>query len=99
MPKKVLLVTATWAPFDKKLRRLCKEVAEEVGAEFEVREEDWVFLTKYGEKAETGGADIPQTFVILEDGTVIHAFTKIPLDERGKPDPKRAREILLEKLK
>ncbi len=95
---KIILVTANWAPFDKKLRRLCEEVAREKGLEFEVREEDWVFLGKYGEKSETGGADIPQAFLEKDDGTIIHLLTRVPINERGKADFDMARKVVEEKI-
>jgi len=49
-----------------------------------------MFLSKYGEKDELGGTDVPQVFV-EEEGQVAHILTKVPLDDRGKPNFEEAR--------
>lgn len=77
--KKLILVGAPWAAFNDKLKKICQEVAAEKGLEFEEKVEDYVFLMKYGEKDELGGADIPQVFVEFEDGTVRHILTRVPV--------------------
>ena len=97
-PVKVILVGAKWAPFHGKLKRICERVASEAGVDFEERIEDWVFLTKYGEKDELGGADIPQVFVEYDDGTIVHVMTKVPLNEQNRPDFAKAEELLRAKL-
>jgi len=90
MPKRLILVTTDWAPFSGKLRRICEEEAGKARVEFEVRKDDWTFLSKYGEKDELGGTDVPQVFV-EEEGRITHVLTKVPLDERGRPDFEEAR--------
>jgi len=96
-PKKIILVSATWAPFHSKLKKICEEVASDNGLEFEEKLEDWIFLKKYGEKDELGGSDIPQIFVEYDDGSIKHVLTKVPL-KSGKPDFNEARETLKSRL-
>ncbi|RLF05641.1 MAG: hypothetical protein DRK00_03830 [Thermoprotei archaeon] len=97
MTKKLVLVTTDWAPFSGKLARICEEEAIKAGAEFEVRKDDWVYLTKYGEVDELGGADVPQVFV-EEEGVVKHVLTRVPIDEKGKPNFEEARRRIAEAL-
>ncbi|ABL77709.1 hypothetical protein [Thermofilum pendens] len=92
-PVKVIYVGADWAPFNDKLKRLCQEFAASKGLAFEERNEDFVFLTKYGEKDELGGADIPQVFIGYDDGTVKHVLTKVPI-AGASPDFEEARKRL-----
>lgn len=95
--RKIILVGAPWATFNDKLKKICQEVAAEKGLEFEERVEDYIFLMRYGEKDELGGADIPQVFVELEDGTVKHVLTRVPV--RGvEPDFEEARRRILAAL-
>ena len=92
-PKKIILVSAEWAPFHSKLRRICEDVASRNNLEFEEKIEDWMFLKKYGEKDELGGSDIPQVFLEYEDGSVKHVLTKVPLKE-GKPNFDEAKRMI-----
>ena len=94
---KLIFVGADWAPFNDKLKRLCQEVATAKGVEFEEKKEDYVFLTKYGETDELGGADIPQVFVQFDDGTIKHVLTKVPVVGMN-PDFEAARKKLEEAL-
>ena len=96
-PKKIIIVGASWAPFYGKLKKICQEIAEEKGLEFEEKVEDYMFLMKYGEKAELGGADLPQVFVEFDDGTIRHVLTKVPV-AGNRPDFEAAREKILEAL-
>lgn len=97
-PKKVVLVSAEWAPFHPKIRRICGEIARDKGLEFEERREDWVYLSRHGEKDELGGSDVPQVFIEYDDGTVVHALTKAPLTEEGKADFEEARRRILKMI-
>ncbi len=96
-PKKIILVGANWASFHNKLKRICKEIADEKGLDFEEKIEDFVFLTKYGEKDELGGADIPQVFIEYDDGTIKHVLTKVPV-VGSQPDFEAARKVILKAL-
>ncbi|UNQ74251.1 hypothetical protein [Infirmifilum sp. NZ] len=94
-PVKIVFVGASWASFNDKLKKICQEIAASRGLEFEEREEDYVFLTKYGEKDELGGADIPQVFVVYDDGQVRHILTKVPVIGT-QPDFEAARKKIEE---
>ncbi len=96
--KKIIVVTASYDPLRKGILRLVENIAKEKNLEVEVKEEDWVFLMRYGEKDELGGASIPQVFLEYEDGTIKHVLTRLPLDERGRTDKERARQIILEAI-
>ncbi|HDJ89452.1 MAG TPA: hypothetical protein ENG40_02000 [Thermoprotei archaeon] len=96
-PKKIILVSATWAPFHSKLRKICEELASDANLEFEEKLEDWIFLKKHGEKDELGGSDIPQVFIEYDDGSIKHILTKVPLKD-GKPDFEEAKEILKNRI-
>jgi len=85
MKRKLILVTTEWAPFSGRIKALLEALAAKHGVELEVREEDWVFLSKFGEEDELGGYDVPQIFV-EEDGRVRHVLTRVPLSETGQPD-------------
>lgn len=97
--KKIILVGAGWAPFHNKLKKLCQEIADEKGLEFEEKIEDWMFLKRFGEKDELGGTDIPQIFVEYEGGEIVHVMTKVPLSAEGNPNYTEAKEIILSKIK
>lgn len=91
--KKLVLVTTDWAPFSDKIAKICEEEAAKAGVSFEIRKDDWVYLTRYGEVDELGGADVPQVFVETET-QVKHVLTRTPLDEHGKPDFEKARRLV-----
>jgi len=95
--KKLVLVTTDWAPFSDKVAKICEEEAAKVGVQFEIRKDDWMYLTKYGEVDELGGADVPQVFI--ESGErIVHVLTRVPLDENGKPDFEGARRRIANAL-
>ncbi len=98
MPKKLIFVTTDWAPFSSKLAQICEEEARKAGVPFEVRKDDWVFLARHGEVDELGGADVPQVFVEVEEGRVVHVLTRVPLDSAGRPDFEEARRRIAEAL-
>ena len=98
IPKKLIVVTASYDPLRKRILRIVNKVASQKGLEVEVREEDWVFLTEHGEKDELGGASMPQVFIEYEDGSIKHVLTRIPLNERGKLDNEAAESIILNAL-
>ncbi|MEM0344801.1 MAG: hypothetical protein QXP94_01615 [Thermofilaceae archaeon] len=95
--KKLVLVTTDWAPFSDKVAKICEEEAAKAGVQFEVRKDDWVYLTRYGEVDELGGADVPQVFIESE-GRIVHVLTRVPLDENGKPDFEGARRRIADAL-
>ena len=96
--KKIIVVTAQWDPLSSRVLKIASKIAEKYGLDIDKKEEDWIFLKKYGEKDELGGADIPQVFIELEDGSIIHVLTKLPLTEEGKADEEKAEKIIEEKI-
>jgi hypothetical protein len=97
LPKKILLITASWDAVRKLIEPVCKGVAESQGVELEIRTEDYAFLVDHGEKDDFGGVEIPQVFVI--DGEKItHVLTRIPLTNDGRPDIAGATEMLKKAL-
>ncbi|RLE66937.1 MAG: hypothetical protein DRJ47_01180 [Thermoprotei archaeon] len=99
MARKIILVTADYDPLRGKVKRLLREIAEEMDIEVEERKEDWELLIKHGEKDELGGFDLPQVFVEMEDGSIKHVLTRIPLNDRGKLDLEKARETIVSAIK
>jgi len=97
-PKKLIVVTASYDPLRKRIMRIVNNVASQRGLEIKVKEEDWIFLSKYGEKDELGGASIPQVFIEYDDGSIKHVLTRVPLNERGRPDNQAAESIILRAL-
>ena len=98
VPRKLIVVTASYDPLRKRIMRIVNNVASQKGLEVEIKEEDWIFLSRYGEKDELGGASIPQVFIEYDDGSIRHVLTRIPLNERGKPDNLAAQKIILKAL-
>lgn len=95
--RKLVLVTTDWAPFSDKVAKICEEEAAKAGVPFEIKKDDWVYLTRHGEVDELGGADVPQIFVESE-GRVVHVLTRVPLDASGKPDFEEARRRIANAL-
>ncbi len=97
--KKFVLVTASHLPQHKYFLDVAKKLANELGVELEVREEDYEFLSQYGEKDEFGMAWAPQLFVVLENNDVKPILTKLPIDEKTlKIDTARAYELAKQAL-
>ncbi len=96
--KKIIVVTAQWEPLSSRVLKIGSQIGEKCGLDIDKKAEDWSFLKKYGEKDELGGADIPQVFIELEDGSIIHVLTKLPLTEEGKADEEKAEKIIEEKI-
>ena len=92
MPKvvKLILVTAKHLPQHKYFMKILNALAKELNVEVEILEEDYEFLSKYGEKDEFGMAWAPQLFARLDDGSIIPILTKLPIDERLRVDTDKA---------
>lgn len=98
-PKTVILVTAEWDAVRNYARKICQTAAAQLGVEYKELNEDWDFLTNYGEKDEFGGVEIPQAFIELEDGKIVHVMTKVPLNDRGTPDLQKGVQLFLDAAK
>ena len=84
--RKLVLVTSKGHPLHKYFTRIAEEVAKRIGAELEVREEDYIYLSKYGETDDLGLTWLPQLLAELDDGSVVKVLTQPVLDSRGKLD-------------
>ncbi|MEM1550237.1 MAG: hypothetical protein QXO74_05820 [Candidatus Methanomethylicia archaeon] len=93
--KKIIVVLASWEEASKYVRKAVTELAKEKGFEVEFKEEDYDFLDKYGVKNEYGGIDIPQVFIQNEKNEIKYVMSRVPLDDRGGPNIKEAKEIIL----
>ena len=93
------MATAEGAPLRRQAERVCRKVAEANNIKFDVISDDWEFLYKYGLRDEMGGIDLPQVFVELDDGTVKHVMTRLPLTDEGKIDIKAAEDLLLRAIR
>lgn len=98
-PKKLILVTAEHHPLHKAWVRLVEELSSELGLDVEVKLEDYVFLTKYGETDDLGMTWLPQLLVELEDGSIRPLLSEMPLNDAYKADPEKAKGVIKERLK
>jgi len=97
--KKIIAVLAEWEESSKYVKKVVEEVSKENNVELELKNEDWNFLATYGVKDEFGGVEIPQVFIQTENKEIKYVMSRVPLDENGNPDLKKAKEILNEALK
>lgn len=97
--KKIYLVTATHHPYHELWSKLAREVADKLNVELEIKQEDYLFLIEHGDTDEYGMAWIPQILAEFEDGTITVLLSQLPLNESYKPDPGKAIEIMLNKIK
>ncbi len=96
----MVLVTAKHLPQHRYFEKLAKELSSKLGVDLEIREEDYEFLSNYGQKDEFGMAWAPQLFVVLEDGSVKIVLSQLPIDATTlKIDLEKAKAEALENLK
>jgi len=96
--KKIIAVIAEWEASSKYVKKIVEEISKEKKLELEIKEEDWEFLVNYGVKDEFGGVEVPQVFVQNDNGNIKFVMGRVPLDEEGKPDLNKAKEILLQAI-
>jgi|YelNatPaOPRAMG01_1025707.scaffolds.fasta_scaffold61455_2 hypothetical protein len=94
----LIIVTADWEKASMYLKKVCYEVAKELKLNLEERKEDWEFLVNFGQKDDIGGVDIPQAFIKLSNGRIVHLMTRVPLTSNGEPDLKNAKELIIRKI-
>jgi hypothetical protein len=97
--KKLVLVSSTSDPRHKPFMQALEELAKALGVEKEVKEEDYVFLTDYGEKDEFGMPFLPQLFAVTDDGRTVPILTQIPFNKALQYDVEAAVKQALEKVK
>lgn len=98
--KKLILVTSESHPAHKYFVKILEDTVKQFNLEKEVRNEDYVFLTDYGEKDEFGMPFLPQLFVLTEDGKILPLLTKLPFDSKTlEPDVEQAEKEVFDKIK
>ncbi|MEM4502700.1 MAG: hypothetical protein QXV42_04560, partial [Ignisphaera sp.] len=96
--EKFILVTATHMPQHKHFKKLAEELSKELKIDLEIREEDYVFVSAYGEKDEFGMSWLPQLFAVV-DGEIKPILTKFPINEKTlELDYEKALKEVKEKL-
>ena len=97
--KKFVLVTSKTHPLNKHFTKLAKKLAEEFSAGLEIKEEDYMYLIKYGDTDELGMAWVPQLLAELDNGQVIKVLTQPNLDSQGNVDEEKDYQVSVERLK
>ncbi|RLG84166.1 MAG: hypothetical protein DRO40_02060 [Thermoprotei archaeon] len=97
--KKLILVTATHHPLHSLWVKLVDEIANELGIDKEIKYEDYVLLTEYGDTDEFGMAWLPQLLAQLDDGSIKLVLSQMPLNEALQPDYEKAKEQIIAKIK
>jgi len=97
--KKIYLITATHHPYHELWMKLAKEVSEKLGVELEVRYEDYLFLIEHGDVDEYGMAWLPQIVAEFDDNSFTVLLSQLPLNEALQPDPDKAVEIMINKVR
>ena len=97
--KKLVIVTATHHPYHKLWMKIAEESARQLGLDLEVKYEDYLYLIEHGDTDEYGMAWVPQILAEFDDGTITVLLSQLPLNEALQPDPDKAVEIMLKKVK
>ncbi len=97
--KKIILVSAEHHPYHRKWVELAKSVAEELGVEYELKLEDYVFAIEHGHTDDLGMAGLPQLFAETSRGEIKLLLYELPLNKAFQPDFEKAKEIVLSKIK
>ncbi len=96
---KLVLDTIKHHPLHKKWVELAQKLAEELGVELEVREEDYVYAIEHGDTDEIGMAWLPQLFAVTDSGEVKLVLSQFPFDPKTtNPDPEAALRDAKKKL-
>jgi len=97
--KKLVLVTSKAHPLNKHFTKIARKLAEEFSTELEVREEDYMYLIKYGDTDELGMAWVPQLLAELDSGEVIKVLTQPNLNSQGNVNEDRDLQVSLENIR
>lgn len=97
--RKLILVSAEHLPYHTQWLELTKDIAREVGVDYDVRLEDYVFAIEHGKTDEFGMAGLPQLFVETVDNRIYLLLSEIPLGENLELDFKLAKSEALRKIK
>uniref|UniRef100_A0A7C2VLX5 Uncharacterized protein n=1 Tax=Ignisphaera aggregans TaxID=334771 RepID=A0A7C2VLX5_9CREN len=97
--EKLVLVTASHLPQHKHFKKLGEDLSKELGVELEIREEDYEFVSMYGEKDDFGMAWLPQLFAVV-NGNIVPVLTKFPINEKTLDyDYEKAKQEVKARLK
>ncbi|MEM1625932.1 MAG: hypothetical protein QXV69_01405 [Sulfolobaceae archaeon] len=98
--KKLILVSSESHPNHKYFKKILEELSIELNVEKEIKLEDYVFLSEYGEKDEFGMPFLPQLFAITSNNKILPILTQMPFNTTTlEPDPIKAKEDALNKIK
>ncbi|MEB3779593.1 MAG: hypothetical protein GSR85_05105 [Desulfurococcales archaeon] len=91
--RKIVLDTIEFHPLHKAWVKLGEQIAKDLGVDFEVLKEDYVYAINYGDTDDLGMAWLPQLFAELEDGSVKLILSQYPFDpQTTSPDEEKAIE-------
>ena len=97
-PVEIILDTARHHPYSKMWENIAREVAEKLGIELKILEEDYMFAIDHGITDDLGMAALPQIMVKMDDGSIKPILAQLPLGSDYKPDPEKAVEIAIKKI-
>ncbi|MEB3825231.1 MAG: hypothetical protein LRS47_01010 [Desulfurococcales archaeon] len=97
-PVEVILDTAKHHPYHKMWENIARTVAEKLGVELKILEEDYMFAIDHGITDDLGMAALPQLLIKLDDGSIKPLLAQLPLGSDYKPDPDKAVELALKKV-
>ncbi|MCE4615289.1 MAG: hypothetical protein F7B60_07165 [Desulfurococcales archaeon] len=97
-PVEIILDTAKHHPYSKMWENIARAVAEKLGLELDILEEDYMFAIDHGITDDLGMAALPQIMVKMNDGSIKPLLAQLPLGSNYKPDPEKAVEIAIEKV-
>ncbi|AWR94820.1 hypothetical protein [Acidianus brierleyi] len=97
--KKLILVTSDSHPMNKSFITITEDLSKELGIDKEIKNEDYSFLSDYGEKDDFGMSWLPQLFIETDDGKITPILTQMPFGKDLKPDEEEAKREALNKIK
>ena len=97
--KKLVLVTATHHPYHSLWTKIAEEAARRLGAQVEVKYEDYIYLIEHGDTDEYGMAWVPQLLAEFDDGSIRVLLSQLPLNEALQPDYEKALETIVKRAK
>ncbi|WP_054836311.1 hypothetical protein [Metallosphaera hakonensis] len=95
----MILVTSENHPNHKGFLNIAESISKELNVELEIKNEDYAFLSDYGEKDEFGMSWLPQLLIQLEDGRIYPVLTQMPFGKDFKPDPEAGKQEAFNKIK
>jgi len=84
--RRLVLITSDGHPQHKYFKLIAEELSKRLNIDVEVRKDDYVYLSRYGETDDLGLTWLPQLMAELEGGEVIKILTQPALTPAGKLD-------------